>query len=231
MIRVALVDDQELFRAGLRFMLDKQADIEVVGEAADGEAGVDLIRETVPDVALLDVRMPRLDGVEVVRRLLGDDGPGIATKIIVLTTFAVDDATAEAIRLGAAGFLLKDATPDALLTAIRTVAAGNAVVSPDDLAALLRLESGTTHAPPAPAAFRSLAPRERIVFDHVAAGRTNVEIARIEFVSESTIKTQVSSVLTKLGLRDRVQLVIYAHQYRLTGDRTAGGDSPSTLAP
>lgn len=229
MIRVALVDDQELFRAGLRFMLDKQADIEVVGEAADGEAGVDLIRETVPDVALLDVRMPRLDGVEVVRRLLGDDGPEIATKIIVLTTFAVDDATAEAVRLGAAGFLLKDATPDSLLTAIRTVAAGNAVVSPDDLAALLRLESGT-HAPPAPAAFRSLAPRERIVFDHVAAGRTNVEIARIEFVSESTIKTQVSSVLTKLGLRDRVQLVIYAHRYRLTGDRTAGGDSPPIRA-
>lgn len=217
MIRVALIDDQELFRAGLRFMLDRQPDVEVVGEAADGEEGIALIEREVPDVALLDVRMPRLDGVEVVRRLLGGGGPRVPTRIVVLTTFAVDDATAEAIRLGASGFLLKDATPDALLTAIRTVAAGIAVVSPDDLAALLRLEARTPEPPPAPAAFRSLAPRERIVFDHLARGRTNPEIARIEFVSESTVKTQVSSVLTKLGLRDRVQLVIYAHEHRLDG--------------
>lgn len=227
MIRVALVDDQELFRAGLRFMLDRQADIDVVGEAADGEAGVDLVRSERPDVALLDVRMPRLDGVEVVRRLLAPDGPPVSTRIVVLTTFALDGATAEAIRLGAAGFLLKDATPEALLTAIRTVAAGNAVVSPGDLASLLRLEAGPAGPPPAPSAYRALAPRERIVFDHVARGRTNVEIAAIEFVSDSTIKTQVSSILTKLGLRDRVQLVIYAHHHHIVDAGAARSSSPA----
>lgn len=221
MIRVALVDDQELFRAGLAFMLDKQPDIEVVGQAQDGEAGLELIRALAPDVALLDVRMPRMGGVEVVRQLLAQDGPPVPTRIFVLTTFAVDADTAEAIRLGASGFLLKDATSDALLTAVRSVAAGNAVVGPEELAALLRLEAGSVAAPPAPPAFRSLAPRERIVFDHVARGRTNTEIAGIEFVSESTIKSQVSTILTKLGLRDRIQLVIFAHEHRLIDNRRA----------
>jgi DNA-binding NarL/FixJ family response regulator len=216
-IRIVLVDDQELFRAGVRVALDAQADIEVVGEASDGAEALDVIGRTQPDVVLLDMRMPVLDGVETVRALFGPQGPPKAPKVIVLTTFALDAAAATAIRAGASGFLLKDSTPAFLIAAVRAVHAGSSVLAPDELGQLFGLDVDTAPAPPAPAEYRSLTKRERIVFELAARGFSNTEIAAREFVSESTVKTHISSVLAKLGLRDRVQIVVYANDNRLLG--------------
>lgn len=221
-IRILLVDDQELFRGGVRVALEAQPDFVVVGEAANGREALRLIDELGPDVVLLDIRMPVLDGVETVRAIFGADaGEGVPSKprVIMLTTFALDRAAATAIRLGASGFLLKDATPSFLAEAIRTVHAGNTVLAPDELSQLFSADVQRAAPTPAPEIFRQLSVRERAVFFAVAQGATNAEVAERQFISESTVKGHVSSILSKLQLRDRVQLVVFAHDHRLTEDR------------
>ncbi|AMM20052.1 LuxR family transcriptional regulator [Frondihabitans sp. PAMC 28766] len=218
MIRIVLVDDQELFRGGVRVVLDAQPDMEVCGEAANGLEALNVIEATRPDVILLDMRMPVMDGVETVRALFGPEGPEVPPKVIVLTTFALDAAAATAIRAGASGFLLKDSTPAFLTAAIRAVDTGSAVIAPDELDQLFSADVAAAPIPakaPVPLEFRSLTTRERAIFDLAARGLSNAEIAAREFVSESTVKSHISAVLGKLSLRDRVQLVVYAHDNKL----------------
>lgn len=210
MIKVLLVDDQELFRAGIQIIIDAQPDMTVVGSARDGREAVELARSSQPDIVLMDMRMPEMDGVEATRIIrAGSDAP----KVVVLTTFNLDERAAEAIRGGASGFLLKDTGPTQLCEAIRTVHAGNAVLAPQDLTSLLdgRFREST----PPPATFGTLTEKELEVFRAVAQGLSNTEIGRVLFASESTIKTHVGSVLRKLQLRDRVQIVVFAHQHSL----------------
>ncbi len=212
-IRVALVDDQQLFRRGIAMIVRSQPDLLVVGEASDGEEAIALVARERPDVVLMDVRMPVLDGVTATKRLVesaaaaGEPGP----RIIVLTTFDLDADAAAAIRAGASGFVLKDADPDFLIAAIRTVHAGTAVIAASATHALLE-RFGRTERHPPPAAFATLTQRERDVFALAAKGLSNSEIARTQYVSEATVKTHVSNVLAKLSLRDRVQLVVFAHE-------------------
>lgn len=213
-IRVALVDDQALFRAGLRMLIGSQTDLEVVGEADDGRAAIALAARERPDVILMDVRMPVLDGIEATRAIVGGDDAGATVpRVIVLTTFELDEAAARAIRAGASGFLLKDAHPEFLLAAIRTVHAGTAVIAASQTRELLARE--TPAATPVPGAFDALTDREREIFALAARGLSNAEIARAEFVSEATVKTHVSRILAKLQLRDRVQLVVFAYEHGL----------------
>jgi DNA-binding NarL/FixJ family response regulator len=221
-IRVALVDDQPLFRAGIRQIVSSQSDLEFVGEAGDGAEGIVMVEQTRPDVVLMDLRMPVLDGIEATRRILA---PGTATataRVVVLTTFAHDSSALRAIQAGASGFLLKDAHPEFLLASIRTVHAGNAVIAPAatrDLFEHFAEESGAVGAAgiaeggprmPPSEVYQRLTAREREMFLLVASGLSNAEIARAEFVSEATVKTHVSRILNKLELRDRVQLVLFA---------------------
>lgn len=213
-IRVLLVDDQELFREGVQRIVDAQPGLSVVGAAADGVEAVRLVDELAPDVVLMDIRMPEMDGVEATRQIFARPREA-PVRVIVLTTFNLDDRAATAIRYGASGFLLKDTTPAQLAEAIRTVHAGNAVLSPDDLAVLLDQQFVSPTPPPAP--YLSLTDKEREVFALVAKGLSNAEIGQLIFASESTVKTHVGGVLRKLGLRDRVQLVVFAHQHGLAG--------------
>ncbi|HVK28703.1 MAG TPA: response regulator transcription factor [Nocardioides sp.] len=215
-IRVLLVDDQELFRAGLQVMVDAQPDMEVVGSAGDGAEGVRLAAQRRPDVVLMDIRMPELDGVEATRRLFA--APAAAARdrplrVLVLTTFNLDDRAANAIRAGASGFLLKDCTPAMLADAIRTVHAGNAVLSPQDLTTLLEGQFRTRT--PVPAGYLALTEKEREVFAAVVRGLSNLEIAQLVLAGESTVKTHVGAILRKLELRDRVQIVVFAHEHGL----------------
>jgi len=218
-IRVLLVDDQELFREGLRVIIDAQEGMTVVGAAADGIEAVSLVDALQPDVVLLDIRMPEMDGVEATRQIFSRErverraAADAAVRVVVLTTFDLDDRAATAIRYGASGFLLKDTTPVMLLDAIRTVHTGNAVLAPRELATLL--EGRFTTPPPTPAAYLSLTDKEREVFAAVARGLTNTEVAAEVFLSESTVKTHVGAILRKLGLRDRVQVVVFAHEHAL----------------
>nr|WP_091249421.1 response regulator transcription factor [Klenkia soli] len=215
-IRVLLVDDQELFRAGVRVIVDAQEGMHVVGVAGDGHEAVRAVDELAPDVVLMDLRMPDLDGVEATRRILAPEAVAARARpvrVVVLTTFDLDDRAAAAIRHGASGFLLKDTTPVQLRDAIRTVHAGNAVLAPRDLATLL--DSRAPAREPVPAAFGELTDKEREVFAAVARGLSNAEIAGQAYLSESTVKTHVGAVLRKLGLRDRVQVVVFAHQHGL----------------
>ena len=215
-IRVLLVDDQELFREGVRVIIDAQDGMRVVGVAADGAAGVRLVDDLEPDVVLMDIRMPVMDGVEATRRVFAPERVAArhrTVRVVVLTTFNLDERAATAIRHGASGFLLKDTTPVQLRDAIRTVHAGNAVLAPDDLASLL--DGQFTAAAPPPAAYASLTEREREVFAAVARGLSNAEIGGLVFASESTVKTHVGAVLRKLSLRDRVQIVVFAHEHGL----------------
>ncbi len=209
-IRVVLVDDQSMIRTGLRMVLAAEPDIEVVGEAADGAAGVRVVTETVPDVVLLDVRMPGMDGLEAARRIIAADLP---TKVVVLTTFDEDEYVAAALRAGVSGFLLKVAPPEDLVVAVRTVAAGQGLL---DSAVTLRVIESFAAAPtPDPTRARALAQlteRETDVLALVAAGLTNAEIAARLYLGEATVKTHVSRVLLKLGLRDRVQAVAFAYE-------------------
>jgi DNA-binding NarL/FixJ family response regulator len=217
-IRVLLVDDQDLFRAGIAVIVDSQPDLEVVGSVADGAAGVAAADALAPDVVLMDVRMPVVDGVEATRQLFSAArvaARATPVRVVVLTTFNLDDRAATAIRHGASGFLLKDATPAQLLDAIRTVHSGNAVLAPDDLTTLL--EGRFRAARPVPPGFAELTAKEREVFDAVVRGLSNAEIGAEVFASESTVKTHVGNVLRKLGLRDRVQIVVFAYEHGLVG--------------
>ncbi|MDR7184799.1 MULTISPECIES: response regulator transcription factor [Microbacterium] len=211
MIRVALVDDQSLFRAGIRMLVDSQPDLEVVAEASDGREAIDAVRQSRPDVVLMDIRMPVMDGLAATAELLTDPEP---PRIVMLTTFDLDEAAARAIRQGASGFLLKDADPEFLLAAIRTVHAGSAVIAASATRELF--ERFTDAAPrPVPAAYAELTEREREIFALAARGLSNAEIAAREYLSEATVKTHISRILTKLGLRDRVQLVVFAFEHGL----------------
>jgi len=215
-IRVLLVDDQELFREGVKVIVDAQEGMTVVGSAGDGLEAVRLVDELEPDVVLMDIRMPEMDGVEATRQIFLPERVArrsTPVRVVVLTTFNLDDRAATAIRHGASGFLLKDTTPLMLRDAIRTVHSGNAVLAPDDLSALL--ESQFREVAPAPAAYVALTDKEREVFDAVARGLSNTEIAGLVFASESTVKTHVGAILRKLSLRDRVQIVVFAHQHGL----------------
>ena len=216
-IRVLLVDDQELFRAGVAVIVDAQDGMSVVGQAADGLEAVRLADQLEPDVVLMDVRMPEMDGVEATRQLFLPERLARRSRplrVVVLTTFNLDDRAATAIRYGASGFLLKDTTPAMLRDAIRTVRAGNAVLAPQDLSTLLEGHFRTQT--PTPAAYLSLTDKEREVFAAVARGLSNTEIAGLVFASESTVKTHVGAILRKLALRDRVQIVVFAHSHGLT---------------
>jgi DNA-binding NarL/FixJ family response regulator len=213
-IRIILVDDQELVRAGFKMVLDAQPDMRVVGEAADGLAATDLARRLHADVMIMDARMPRLDGVEATRRIRQD---GDLPRVLMLTTFDLDEYAFAALKAGASGFLLKDVPPEELLFAIRAVHSGDSVVAPsttrrliDQFAALLPDGEATESAQLA-----DLTEREREVLILVAQGLSNAEIAKRLFVSEATVKTHVGRVLAKLGLRDRVQAVVYAYEHRL----------------
>jgi DNA-binding NarL/FixJ family response regulator len=215
-ITVLLVDDQELFREGVRVIIDAQEGMRVVGAAGNGVEAIRLVDELRPDVVLMDIRMPEMDGVEASRQIFAPERAARRTKpvrVIVLTTFNLDDRAATAIRHGASGFLLKDTTPLMLREAIRTVHGGNAVLAPRDLATLLDRQFQAAAAPPA--AFLGLTDKEREVFTAVARGLSNAEIAGTVFASESTVKTHVGAVLRKLALRDRVQIVVFAHEHGL----------------
>ncbi len=217
-IRVLLVDDQELFREGVRVIVDAQEGMEVVGTAADGVQAVRLVDELAPDVVLMDIRMPEMDGVEATRQIFLPDRAARREKpvrVVVLTTFNLDDRAATAIRYGASGFLLKGTTPVMLRDAIRTVHSGNAVLAPADLSTLLDSQFRAAAAPPA--SYTGLTDKEREVFAAVARGLSNQEIAGQVFLSESTVKTHVGAILRKLGLRDRVQIVVFAHEHGLAG--------------
>ncbi|GAA3906321.1 response regulator [Microbacterium invictum] len=209
-IRVVLVDDQSLFRAGIRMVVDSQPDLEVVGEAGDGAEALAVVRQTRPDVVLMDIRMPVMDGLAATAELLADPDP---PRIVMLTTFDLDEAAARAIRQGASGFLLKDADPEFLLAAIRTVHSGSAVIAASATRELFAQFAEPVAA--VPDSYRDLTEREREIFALAARGLSNAEIAQREFLSEATVKTHISRILAKLGLRDRVQLVVFAFTHGL----------------
>jgi DNA-binding NarL/FixJ family response regulator len=208
--RILIADDQALVRGGLRMILDAQPDLAVVGEAADGREALEQARELSPELVLMDVRMPELDGLETTRRLLERDP---TRKVIVLTTFDLDDYVYEAIRAGASGFLLKSAPPHQLVAGIRTVMAGDALLAPEITRRLLdRFAARPPRPAGIPEAFAELSPRELEVLRLIADGRSNAEIAAELFLSEATVKTHVTHILTKLRLRDRVQAVALAYR-------------------
>jgi DNA-binding NarL/FixJ family response regulator len=216
-VRVVVADDQELVRSGFAMIVDAQPDMAVVGEAGDGHEAVAVARRERADVVLMDIRMPRLDGIEATRLLAG---PGVAdpVKVVILTTFDLDEYVFAALRAGASGFLLKDVRRDDLLHAVRVVAAGEALLAPS---VTRRLIADYAKRPPAaaspPADLDRLTPREREVLALIGRGRNNAEIGAELIVGEATVKTHVGRVLMKLGLRDRVQAVIYAYEAGLVG--------------
>ncbi|MFI6496977.1 response regulator [Nonomuraea typhae] len=207
-IRVAVADDQAVVRMGLRALIEREPDLECVGEAADGVQALKLLKETRPDVLLLDIRMPGMDGVETLRAIAGD--PELSgVRVVVVTTFAVDEYVFAALQAGASGFLLKDSAPDELVSAVRVVAAGEALLSP----AITRKVIGMfgRHAGAAPVAgIERLTPRERELVAWVATGRSNEEIAAELTISRDTVRTHVSRAMVKLHARDRAQLVVFA---------------------
>lgn len=210
MIRVVLVDDQALFRAGVRMLVSSQPDMDVVGEAGDGQEALEVVARTHPDVVLMDIRMPVMDGLTATAQLLArPDAP----RIVMLTTFDLDEAAARAIQRGASGFLLKDADPEFLLAAIRTVHSGSSVIAASATRDLFAHFTAETK--PVPPQYADLTDREREIFALAARGLSNSEIATREFLSEATVKTHISRILTKLSLRDRVQLVVFAFEHGL----------------
>jgi DNA-binding NarL/FixJ family response regulator len=218
---VLIADDQALVRAGFRMILEAEEDMDVVGEAADGREAVEEARRLRPDVVLMDVRMPDVDGIEATRRLLGDDGA--AVKVVMLTTFDMDEYVYDALRAGASGFLLKDVPPEQLVDGIRAVASGDALLAPS---VTRRVIEEFVRRPPdsvrtAPPELAELTARELEVLKLVARGLANAEIAKELFISETTVKTHVAHILMKLELRDRVQAVVFAYESGLV---LPGGD-------
>lgn len=212
-LRIALVDDQPLLRAGFAMVIDSQQDMEVVAQAADGLEAVELLRARTVDVVLMDVRMPRMDGIEATSRIIEQAPAERAPKVIVLTTFDLDEYVVSAIRAGASGFLLKDVQPEELLAAIRTVRRGDAVIAPSATRRLLERVISAPQAPRRdPSILEALTDREREVLELIGRGRSNQEIGAELFVAEATVKTHVGRVLAKLGARDRVQAVIIAFE-------------------
>ena len=223
-VKVLIVDDQSLVRAGFRMILDAEPDVEVIGEASDGREAVELVARVTPDVILMDIRMPNLDGLEATRRIL--EGRGDGPRVLMLTTFDLDEYVYEALRAGASGFLLKDTPPEQLVEAIHVVANGDALLSP---AITKRVIEEFVRRPPAsiattPPELQELTARELEVLGSIARGSSNAEIAKELFVSETTVKTHVARILMKLSLRDRVQAVVYAYESGLVqpGQAAAG---------
>ena len=223
MIRVLIADDQALVRGGFRLILQAQPDMEVVGEAEDGRQALQLARELQPDVVLMDIRMPELDGIEATRRL--GDSPGGVPRVLMLTTFDMNEYVYEAMKSGASGFLLKDVRPEQLADAVRTVAAGDALLAPSITRRLI--EEYVRRPPPGqgrPPELEQLTERELEVLQLIAKGLSNTEIGGQLFVSEATVKTHVTRILAKLQLRDRVQAVVLAYESGLV---QAGGPMPA----
>jgi DNA-binding NarL/FixJ family response regulator len=217
-IRVLIADDQALVRGGFRVLVDSAPDLEVVGEAADGAQAVDLALRTRPDVVLMDIRMPVMDGLEATRQILSQGMSDV--RVLVLTTFDLDEYVFSALRLGASGFLLKDTPPNELLQGIRTVAAGEALLSPQVMRRLIeQFVSGPSPDAPAPAQLSGLTEREQEVLKLVARGWSNTEIAGQLYVTHATVKTHVSRLLMKLQARDRAQLIVLCYETGLVKPR------------
>ncbi len=211
MIRLVLVDDQELVRTGLRTLAERDGDIAVVGEAADGRSGLGVVRQHRPDVVLMDIRMPVMDGIAATKAIVDD--PALANvRVVVLTTFDEDENVMNAIRAGAAGYLLKDVSPTDLREGIRLVAAGDALLSPAITGTVMRTLAVQLRRSTRPALVDGLTEREREVLQRVALGESNAEIGKALFISPATARTYVSRLLTKLGARDRAQLVVIAYE-------------------
>ena len=221
MTTVVVVDDQEMVREGFRSLLEREPDIDVVGEASDGDHAVDLVRRLRPDVTLMDIRMPRLDGISATRRLVS---LGSTTRVVVLTTFDLDEYVFAALHAGASGFLLKDATARELVDAVRVIAGGHALLAPAVTRRVVDMFVRRSVPPLTAAPNRSLTPRETEVLTLVATGLANVDIGRRLHVTEATVKTHVSNLLAKLDLRDRVHAVIYAYEHGIV---QIGGSSPT----
>jgi len=216
-LRVLIVDDQALVRAGFRMILDAEEDIDVAGEAADGADAVAEAQRLKPDVILMDVRMPKVDGIEATRRVLAAEG--VDTKVVMLTTFDMDEYVYDALRAGASGFLLKDVPPEQLVAGIRAVAEGDALLAPAVTRRVIEefVRRPLSSAPTPPSEVAQLTARELEVFKLVARGLSNAEIAKELFVSDTTVKTHVAHILMKLGVRDRVQAVVLAYECGLAG--------------
>jgi DNA-binding NarL/FixJ family response regulator len=222
-IRVLIADDQALVRGGFRLILDAQEDIEVVGEASDGREALARARELSPDVVLMDIRMPELDGLEATRRLLSGDNDG-GCRVLILTTFDLDEYVYEAMKAGASGFLIKDVRPEQLADAVRVVTTGDALLAPVITRRLIeQFVSRPAPSPGAPRQLEELSERELEVLKLIARGQSNDEIALELFVTRATVKTHVTHILTKLRLRDRVQAIVLAYESGLvqpgTGDQ------------
>jgi DNA-binding NarL/FixJ family response regulator len=218
-IRIVIADDQAVVRSGFRAILEDEPDLEVVDDAADGLAAVEVARRRSADVVLMDIRMPRLDGLEATRRLAGQ-GVEHPIDVIVVTTFDLDEYVFGALRAGAAGFLLKDASPDTLIAAIRAVAAGHGLIAPVVTRRLIARFAASAPDPARSHELERLSEREREVLLEVAYGRSNGQIARRLFIEEATVKSHVSSILLKLGLQSRVQAVILAYETGLVSPGT-----------
>jgi DNA-binding NarL/FixJ family response regulator len=227
-IRILIADDQELVRTGFRVVLDAEPDLEVVGEAADGLAALDAAGTLRPDVVLMDIRMPVLDGIEATRQLAA---AGTETHVLVLTTYGLDEYVYDALKAGAAGFLVKTDSPERLVEAVRVVAAGEALLAPEITRRLINrfLSAPPPNADP-PGTLAELTAREREVLEHLARGHSNAEIAQTLYISEGTVKTHVARILAKLELRDRVQAVVYAYEHGLVQPGSGSARDTDQLA-